>query len=545
MDHDTALKQAAELITPSPDSKFQGVMVAWWPDPEFAKQLAKYGDIPPEEIHLTIAYFGKSDPMSDQDLAGFITGLSEKLIECQPLAGNINGWGVFNPSESSDNKPVLYAAADVPGLDELRHKIVKCAKDCGVELPTEHGYSPHITLSYALPENTNIPTIPLNITAVTLSVGDKKLNFPLLGMAESEHGDYAMSDNGLFVAENGGHYRLFNDLPNITGQGEEWITYLPAPGVWKHPTYGVIRITPERNARFADHFNKGIYQKTIPIDAEHQTKLSGALAAIKQMKIAPNGAVLALVEWNGRGAAMIADKRFRHFSPEFYDKWEDPVTNVVYQDVPIGGALTTRPFFKEGSLPPVIASEGGFLTCSEDLEQFQKETTTMSDENANQFAELSAKFAESEAKRVASETEAKQLAEQAKTMAEKIAKMEGEAQERRFTETINGAGAGPKWFGETTAHLSIMAALGEGSELYEAYCKQQRAFAEQMKTSNLFSEVGTSAGGVVTAEAKLNAEAQKIFNESAGKLTYHEAYTQALERNPALYAQHEQEKGGN
>jgi len=51
--------------------------------------------------------------------------------------------------------------------------------------------------------------------------------------------------------------------------------------------------------------------------------------------------------------------QFKFFSPEFFDEWKDPASGEVYSDVAIGGALTTRPFFKEKSLRPLVASEGG------------------------------------------------------------------------------------------------------------------------------------------------------------------------------------------
>jgi len=274
--------KAAELITPNPESEHQSVMIAWWPEPELAKELAKFGDVPAEEIHLTIAYLGKAETITDESLAKLILMLGEKMQEEEPLSGNVNGAGVFNPSESSDNKKVLFAIADVAGLDNLRHEVMECVKCCGIEVGSEHGYSPHITLSYGdNPTIPDIPTMPIMLTAVTLSVGDKKLTFPLLGMEEkNEQTDYTMSDNGFFTTDTGGHYRIFNDLPNITGDGQEWINYLPAPGVWKHPQYGTVKLTQERNNRFVNQFNQGVYQKVLPVDGVTQRGHNGVTVGV-------------------------------------------------------------------------------------------------------------------------------------------------------------------------------------------------------------------------------------------------------------------------
>jgi hypothetical protein len=54
---------------------------------------------------------------------------------------------------------------------------------------------------------------------------------------------------------------------------------------------------------------------------------------------------------------MYHDGAFNYISPEWYDEWSDPATGQTYKDVAIGGALTTRPFFKAPYLRPLAASE--------------------------------------------------------------------------------------------------------------------------------------------------------------------------------------------
>lgn len=155
-----------------------------------------------------------------------------------------------------------------------------------------------------------------------------------------------------------GPYRLFM-VETRLAEAPARVPYLPRPGTYKHPKWGTIRVTAERLQRFVDNFAQGVYQRTVPLDAEHETKLSGAVAWIKRLVRNDEGGVDAEVEWTDRGRAFLAADRFKYISPEWYDEWTDPATGRSYRDVVIGGAITTRPFFKEGALRPLVASERG------------------------------------------------------------------------------------------------------------------------------------------------------------------------------------------
>lgn len=141
----------------------------------------------------------------------------------------------------------------------------------------------------------------------------------------------------------------------------EWIPYLPRPGTFQHPKYGSVILTKERNANFVKQFKAGIYQDRLPIDAEHMTKVSGALGYVVDLRQNPDGSVDAKTTWTDRGRKLLAEDRFPYFSPEWWDKWPDPVDGKVHADVAIGGALTTRPFFKPKAglraVRPLVASD--------------------------------------------------------------------------------------------------------------------------------------------------------------------------------------------
>ncbi len=155
--------------------------------------------------------------------------------------------------------------------------------------------------------------------------------------------------------------RLFLDVAWNFGDIPDWIQVIPGPGKWKHPTYGDIDLAMADLREFKRNFDNGVYQEHIPVDAEHQTKESGAVGWYKELRLGgPKGepGLWAKVEWTDRGTELLQDGRFKYFSPEWFDKWTDPANGKTYANVLCGGALTTRPFFKDKSLAPVLSTEG-------------------------------------------------------------------------------------------------------------------------------------------------------------------------------------------
>jgi cation transport regulator ChaB len=167
-----------------------------------------------------------------------------------------------------------------------------------------------------------------------------------------------------------GAVRLFVELQSFN-EPPEWIPLLPSPGIYQHPKFNNVAITTERNQRFVDGFKRKVYQERLPIDCEHELKLGGAFGWIVDMRLNGDGSADARVEWSDRGQKLFASDgsapRFRYISPEWYDEWPDPVDGTRHKDVVIGAALTTRPFFKERALRPLVASERGLSVPKDDV----------------------------------------------------------------------------------------------------------------------------------------------------------------------------------
>lgn len=372
--------------------------------------------------------------------------------------------------------------------------------------------------------------------------------------------------NIIDLCADGHGWRLFNELQDYA-EPPDWIPYLPKPGKYTSPRYGEINITEDRITNFVKNFEDKVYQEKLPIDAEHETKLSGALGWITEMRVNSDGSVDAKAEWTDRGTTLIEADRFKYFSPEWFEEWTDPATEVKHSDIAVGGALTTRPFFKEKALRPLIANEQGLqageinssekeinviFTALAPVKEKSMSTATEDKtgaEEATKAAEAQS-FAELKAE-LEAERAARQASEEASLKAgERIANLEKEGRTKRFADTIRDSeGGGTKRFiGDESKHLEFLeklsTAFGETSDEVKHYVTEQQAHAEQVRASSLFKEVGRTGGGENSAAAQLDAKA-KVLHESNPQAypTYALAYDHVYNSETELRRQYKEERG--
>lgn len=131
-------------------------------------------------------------------------------------------------------------------------------------------------------------------------------------------------------------------------KGGVWIHAAPLAS-YTHPLYGEQTIDETRIARFIQNFNDKIYGQDIPINYEHFGKdpAKGYKAAgwVTDIENRDDG-MWWQVAFTDDATKEIKANEWRYFSPEWYEVWTDPVTQVKHLDVPSGGALTNQPFFK-------------------------------------------------------------------------------------------------------------------------------------------------------------------------------------------------------
>ncbi|SDH67470.1 phage prohead protease, HK97 family [Sinosporangium album] len=176
----------ADTGTDSDGDSGPGTMVAFMLPPDLASQLAIPDGLPAEQLHVTLGYLGKG--LDDTALAAAAEAVQRAAATTGPLAGRIGGIGAFPPGE--DGMPV-FATVDVPGLEVLRQHVVDNLAEAGVPARAEHGYTPHVTLTYRQPDQVALPdplpAHPVEFTELALVRGNQHVaTFPLTAGEELE-----------------------------------------------------------------------------------------------------------------------------------------------------------------------------------------------------------------------------------------------------------------------------------------------------------------------------------------------------------------------
>jgi len=130
-----------------------GVMVALFVPVDIASRLALSidGALPPQDIHLTLAYLGtvEQQPADQGALKRVVERFSQGM---QPIKGRIAGLGRFVAGKDSKGKHVVYASYDAPNLPAMREQLVRYLSGAGFFVYRTHGFTPHITLAYVNPK---------------------------------------------------------------------------------------------------------------------------------------------------------------------------------------------------------------------------------------------------------------------------------------------------------------------------------------------------------------------------------------------------------
>jgi 2'-5' RNA ligase len=137
--------------------------------------------LPLGELHLTLGYLGN---VSEQWYGPeYIRLLLTDFVSCwYEVKGAINGVGRFNRGDGDTE--AFYASFDASYLAAFRHELCEFLARNGIAVYTEHGFTPHITLSY-IPKDAanpieNLPPIEFTFKDLTLGWGDRLYSFPLL-----------------------------------------------------------------------------------------------------------------------------------------------------------------------------------------------------------------------------------------------------------------------------------------------------------------------------------------------------------------------------
>ena len=154
----------------------RSAMVALYPSPPLADALAVPGGLEPDDLHVTLAFLGELSAEQERRLRNVVASVAAEHRN-GPLRGEISGTGVF----SAGPKPVTYASVDLPGLPDLRDRLVRALDDAGIPVNREHGFTPHMTLAYRDLGAHRAEPIPVRFGSLYAVVGDRDRSRHTLG----------------------------------------------------------------------------------------------------------------------------------------------------------------------------------------------------------------------------------------------------------------------------------------------------------------------------------------------------------------------------
>lgn len=171
------------------------------------------------------------------------------------------------------------------------------------------------------------------------------------------HGEALQQMQALYAREGGKMGESLSyivSLSDVKLEGDStWIHALPF-GQYKHPMLGIIDASLQKINGLADSVKKKVRGIEPSINLNHDNDSpDGAAAWVKDAQVRSDGLWL-FVDFVKDAAQKVREHKFKYFSIEFADEWEDPQGNK-FNDVLVGGALTNRPFMK--NLVPINLSE--------------------------------------------------------------------------------------------------------------------------------------------------------------------------------------------
>jgi 2'-5' RNA ligase len=187
----------AELLAGRATNRDAQVMVALMVPAAVADRLALNdlpGGLAPSELHITLVHLGEVDGLTATERTA-LNRVAAGVARRRPtLVGEVAGFGRFTDSHRTAGPNVLWAAVDIPYLEDLEVDLVDRLAGIGMPVTREHGFLPHITLAYLPP---GIPTpdlaldrLPLRFDALYVAVGAERVRHPFgIEMPRGEESD--------------------------------------------------------------------------------------------------------------------------------------------------------------------------------------------------------------------------------------------------------------------------------------------------------------------------------------------------------------------
>lgn len=143
-----------------------GSMISMPVDPTVAQKLEVPDGMDPADMHITLAYLGND---VDPEILEVAREIAQAVaLEYNQMPCTLSGTGEFLTGEDA---PVQYASVDAPGLETMRVDLCDRLSRAGVPLPSEHGFTPHVTLKYgSFSDESERPALPVDTSLGRIEV---------------------------------------------------------------------------------------------------------------------------------------------------------------------------------------------------------------------------------------------------------------------------------------------------------------------------------------------------------------------------------------
>lgn len=161
--------------TAQPDNS-GGCMLALYPPLDVAKALAVDDGLPPEALHCTLVYAG---PAADTDAVA-LNDAARQLAQRAPFTAAVSGSARFTGGDTD----VAVALVDSADIEDLRRDAMDLLSAAGVQVPRDHGHTPHITRQYLSADAADpgrLAAFPAQFTTVSAVHGGTRTDYWFTG----------------------------------------------------------------------------------------------------------------------------------------------------------------------------------------------------------------------------------------------------------------------------------------------------------------------------------------------------------------------------
>jgi len=190
-------KEASVELPFKTAEKHCGAMLALMVPDSIAKKMRKMVDgetISSDGLHLTLLYLGYAKDINKVTMKAIESATEKVCARHSPLKMRISGAGRFTPEE--DGIPV-FVIPNAKGLSALQADLEDAISTL-IDLPSKHGWIPHMTVSYSDDDNPELPDITKELTwtadkvrlqaggekVADIPIGSKKKAFEIMGLSK-------------------------------------------------------------------------------------------------------------------------------------------------------------------------------------------------------------------------------------------------------------------------------------------------------------------------------------------------------------------------